>query len=67
MKSGLMENGNPVYLGDGVYASFDGYQIELRVNDHRNEPVVYLESNVMLELMAYANKIFNLDQEHIET
>lgn len=34
------------YLGDGVYASFDGYHIWLAVNHHGND-VVALEQPVM--------------------
>lgn len=34
---------NPTYLGDAVYAAFDGFGIELRLNDHRGPCVVYLE------------------------
>ena len=41
------------YLGDGVYASFDGYHIWLAVNDHRNK-VVALEPAVMAGLQRYA-------------
>ena len=44
------------YLGDGVYASFDGYQIWLSVNDHRNK-VVALEGSVMLALIDYNDKL----------
>jgi hypothetical protein len=29
-----------IYLGDAVYAHFDGCGIELRLNDHRNERAV---------------------------
>jgi acyl-CoA thioesterase FadM len=46
-----------VYLGDGVYASFDGYQIWLAVNDHRNR-VVALEPSVMAALATYAGQVF---------
>lgn len=41
------------YLGDGVYASFDGYQIWLAVNDHTNKAVA-LEPEVMRALVGYA-------------
>jgi len=44
----LMEN--PTHLGDGVYATFDGFGIELRVNDHRNPVAVYLEPDVLNSL-----------------
>lgn len=45
------------YLGDGVYASFDGYQIWLRVHDHRARPCVALEPPVMEALMRYYTRI----------
>lgn len=46
----------PKYLGDGVYASFDGFQIWISVNDHNNK-VVALEPNVLDELIKYNNSI----------
>ena len=50
------------YLGDGVYASFDGYQIWLAVNDHRNK-VVTLEPGVFNNLVEYSNKIKGIVKE----
>lgn len=47
------------HLGDGVYASFDGYQIWLAVNDHHHK-VVALEPGVMAELLSYARRIWRL-------
>jgi hypothetical protein len=44
------------HLGDGVYATFDGYGIELRVNDHRNDPVAYLEPAVVAELVRFLER-----------
>lgn len=44
------------YLGDGVYASFDGYQIWLAVNDHHNK-VVALEPDAMRALINYYSSI----------
>lgn len=44
------------YLGDGVYASFDGYQIWLAANDHRNK-VIALEPAVMNALIEYFKMI----------
>jgi len=32
-----------IYIGDAIYAHYDGYGIELRLNDHRNECAIYLE------------------------
>jgi hypothetical protein len=50
------ENMN-AYLGDGVYASFDGFQIWLAVNHHENKQVA-IEPKVMESLLAYAEKVW---------
>ena len=44
------------YLGDGVYASFDGYQIWLAVNHHENN-VVALDPSVFARLCDYVEKL----------
>ena len=44
------------YLGDGVYASFDGYQIWLAVNHHENK-VVALEPQVFKNLCEYSKML----------
>jgi hypothetical protein len=44
------------HLGDGVYATFDGYGIELRVNDHRTTPCVYLEPDVVAALASFLER-----------
>lgn len=43
------------YLGDAVYAAFDGYHAVLRVNDPRNteEPTIYLEPGVVDALFEF--------------
>jgi hypothetical protein len=46
------------YLGDGVYASFDGYHIWLAVNHHTNK-VVALEPDVLKALNLYADRVMN--------
>ena len=48
-------NKRPVeYLGDGVYAVFDGYGIWLHANDHENPTDrVYLEPAVMAALIRF--------------
>lgn len=50
------EGGFHDYLGDGVYASFDGYQVWLAVNDHRNK-VVALEPSVLDALYRYRQRL----------
>lgn len=47
---------NDEHLGDGVYASFDGYQIWLAANHHENK-VVALDPVVFRELMEYAKRL----------
>jgi hypothetical protein len=44
------------YLGDGVYASFDGFHIWLAANHHENR-VVALEPEVLAHLIEYAQRI----------
>ena len=51
-----------VYLGDGVYASFDGYQIWLAANHHENK-VVAIEPHVMDMLVQYANAVWPVQGE----
>lgn len=44
------------YLGDGVYASFDGYSVWLAVNHHENN-VVALEPGVLAHLVQYVEEL----------
>lgn len=44
------------YLGDGVYASFDGYHVWLAVNHHENR-VVALEPEVLTALTQYGRRM----------
>lgn len=46
----------PRHLGDGVYASYDGYHINIAVNHHNNH-VVALEPSVMRALFEYAREV----------
>lgn len=55
-------NEQQTYLGDGVYASFDGYQIWLAVNHHENN-VVAIEPKVMESLMRYAAQVWGTPKE----
>lgn len=51
---------NPTYIGDGVYAFFDGYMIGLSLGDHRNPPAVWLEPEVMDSLNRFNDQIKQL-------
>lgn len=44
------------YLGDGVYASFDGYHIWLHLGAHDNPKLIALEPDVFRSLQGYAEK-----------
>lgn len=48
---------NETYLGDGLYASHDGFQIQLRAPGPNGDSEVYLEPAVMDALIKYAQKI----------
>ena len=41
-----------VYLGDAVYAQFDGFNIQLTTGDGNNQ-IIYLEQPVMDALIKY--------------
>jgi hypothetical protein len=44
---------NPTYLGDAVYAYFDGNGIELKLNHHASRCLIYLEPEVMETLAIF--------------
>lgn len=45
------------YLGDGLYASFDGYQIKLRAPQLHGEQVVYMELEVYQSLLQFVKEL----------
>lgn len=45
------------YLGDAVYASFDGYHIWLKTGDGSNQQIA-LEAKVYFALRRYAQRIW---------
>ena len=47
----------PEYLGDAVYATFDGYQIWLRTADDNRQRIA-LEPSVYHALRRYAQRIW---------
>lgn len=44
------------YLGDGLYASFDGDMIGLRAPREREDHVVFLEPEVLLQFLRFAKE-----------
>lgn len=45
------------YLGDGVYADFDGFNIWLKVGEHTAPRLVALEPQTLAALNGYAARI----------
>lgn len=45
------------YLGDGVYASFDGGQVWLHLNSHDSRPLIALEPSVLDALNEYYQRL----------
>jgi sulfur transfer complex TusBCD TusB component (DsrH family) len=54
--------GKSIYIGDGVYASFDGYHVWLAVNDHSNKAVA-LGPDVFANLARFVENIPNMIEE----
>lgn len=53
------------YLGDGLYADFDGYQIMLAANNGIHDTnVVYLEPEVLENFYQYVAMIEQLKKDH---
>jgi hypothetical protein len=55
----MSEHHQDEYLGDGVYASYDGFQIWLAVNHHTNKQIA-MEPSVLLSLLSYAERVYSL-------
>ena len=45
------------YLGDGVYASFDGYQVCLRAPREHGDHVVYLDGSTLAAFDEYVRRL----------
>lgn len=55
---------NETYLGDAVYASFDGYQIWLRTGDGNNQRIA-LEPPVFRALVEYAERLHSQSEQAV--
>lgn len=51
-----MDKQDMAYLGDGVYAGHDGYQVWLTTGSHMNAELIALDPNVIKALVTYAVK-----------
>jgi len=52
---------NPIYLGDAVYAYFDGNGIELKLNHHASRCLIYLEPEVVKALEVFWARVRETD------
>jgi len=52
----MSEREQEIFLGDAVYASFDGDMIRLRTSGGINQ-VIYLDPSVMAALIEYAKRV----------
>jgi hypothetical protein len=48
----------PAYLGDGVYASYDGCDIRLCTRIDSDNQVIYLEQAVYSALVVFARQVW---------
>lgn len=51
----MLEQGES-YIGDGVYASFDGWQIKLRAPREQGDHVVFLDEDTFLGLLRFMRR-----------
>ena len=53
------------YIGDGLYASFDGWQIRLRVPRGLTDAVIFLEPGVWSSLAEYVGGLNRRDADSV--
>lgn len=61
-RTGLPPRGAEAYLGDGLYASFDGWQIVLRAPREGGDHCVALEPTVWQALLSWLEAFPELRQ-----
>ena len=59
-------NNKSIYIGDGVYASFDGYAVVLAVNHHDNK-VVVIKPEVWANLVRFVDNLSEIIVEGEQT
>lgn len=53
-----LRRGGEVYIGDAVYVSCDGYHLCLRTGDGPDQRVIFLEPNVLHNLIALSRALW---------
>lgn len=54
---------NETYLGDGLYASFDGYQVGLRAPREHGDHEVFMDPLVLAAFLRYVDSLKGKSQE----
>jgi len=44
------------HVGDGVYVGHDGYELWLTVNSHENEALIAIDTDILRNLVEYAER-----------
>ncbi len=57
--------GEETYLGDGLYASSDGFGVKLRAPRLDGDHEVFLEPEMILDLIRFTAKTWPSMKEHI--
>ncbi len=52
-----MKRGSETYLGDGLYVSYDGWQIKLRAPRGDGDHVVFLEPAAFVAFQEYIREL----------
>ena len=55
---------NEHYIGDGLYASFDGFGFTLRAPRETGDHTVYLEPDVLASFIQYVEQIKKENETH---
>ncbi len=56
-----------VYLGDGVYATFDGWMIAVKCNCMSEPNTIFLEPQVMERLIEFYKSIYAREDKNEHT
>jgi hypothetical protein len=48
-----------IYLGDGLYVDYDGYQFELYTDREDGRHTVYLDPDVLERFISYTKTMFD--------
>jgi hypothetical protein len=52
-----MSGESETYLGDGLYASWDGWQVKLRAPRENGDHVVYLEPSTLAGFLEFVDAL----------